>query len=199
MIWFVLDYDTYKHAIIEIDKQRDRGAGIIAASILQDHLLQAIRSRFHRNPSLEANLFKTGGPIGSFATQIDLGFLLGIYPNHIRERLHLIRLIRNDFAHNVQPASFRSQRDRCAKLKMSHSQESRSFKTFLDEGIKSSGIAVEARTDLFEVTNNPRTQYIRAVQQMTFLLTIMAKVAVGPQVWVEKKNGGFRFCVASKI
>lgn len=198
MIWFVFDYDTYKHAIFEIDKQRDRGAGIIAASILQDHLLHAIKSRLQRNPSLEASLFKMSGPIGSFATQIDLGLLLGIYPNHIRERLHIIRLIRNDFAHNVQPASFRSQRDRCAKLRTSkRSRGMQPFQKNLDDILKSGDHGFDIRSDLFEVSNNPRTQYIRAVQQITLFLTIMSQVAVGPQAWIEKSNGDFRFARSS--
>lgn len=57
----------YSHAFSEIKRQRDRGAGIIAAAILQDQLKFAIKTRFDKHPKLEAKMFKSDGPLGSFA------------------------------------------------------------------------------------------------------------------------------------
>jgi hypothetical protein len=42
MTWFVSHNTKYRHAMNEIPKQRDRGAAIVATSILEEHLFEAI-------------------------------------------------------------------------------------------------------------------------------------------------------------
>src|SRR5262249_15079476 len=116
-MWF-FDASKYPKLIEEIDKQRDRGAAILAASVLEDHLTQIIKTRLERNPKIESRMFKGYGPLASFAAKIDLGFLLGLYSPHVHKQFGYIREIRNEFAHNLQPLSFRSQRikDLCSHL-----------------------------------------------------------------------------------
>lgn len=162
----------YTHTYREINKQRDRGAGIIAAAVLQDILLEAIKSRLDRGTPIEPNLFKQGGALGSFGTQIDLGFLMGLYPETIRKSLHIVRVIRNDFAHNVHPVSFRSQRDNCAKLRL-NKVEARKLNSMFVEMVKSQ-TEEPVTLGFTRSSTNPRTQYINFVQAMTLFLSIMA-------------------------
>jgi hypothetical protein len=182
-MWVTLPDKDYRHADSELKKQRDRGAGIIASAILQDHLLAAIKTRLTVGSEVEANMFKTSGPIGSFGTQIDLGFLLGIYPNYVREQMHLIRLIRNEFAHNVQPVSFRSQRARCAKLNLPKGAGkpmqkvwAEIRKTQTDPGPPLSG---------FRSSKNPRRQFINATMQLTLLLASVTLLARPEGPWIK--------------
>lgn len=114
-------------------------------------------------------MFKQSGPLGSFAAQIDMGYLLGLYPDYVRDKLHTIRLIRNEFAHNVQPVSFKSQRDSCSKLK-----PKREATRDVNANLRNIAKAVGAKTSFttFKSSTNPRTQYIRAVQQITLLLNV---------------------------
>src|SRR5215211_7652703 len=100
MSWFVLDDNKYRHAIKEIPRQRDRGAGLIATSILEDHLMAAIKARLEQNDDIQNKVFKGYGPLASLHAKIDIGFLLGLYPLDIHAQLHEIRELRNDFAHN---------------------------------------------------------------------------------------------------
>lgn len=64
MAWFVSRPESYFKSLDEIKKQRDRGAAIIAAAVLEDHLLEAIQSRLHKNEKVEAKMFKGLWPAG---------------------------------------------------------------------------------------------------------------------------------------
>jgi hypothetical protein len=116
MSWLLLDDSRYRHATKEIPRQRDRGAGLIATSILEEHLMAAIKARLDKNDNIQNKVFKGYGPLASFHAKIDLGLLLGIYSSSVHAFLHEIRELRNDFAHNPLPVSFRSQRARCDRL-----------------------------------------------------------------------------------
>jgi len=49
-------------------------------------------------------------PIPTFAVKINLGYALGIYEEHIRDELKLIKTIRNAFAHSAAELDFSDQR-----------------------------------------------------------------------------------------
>ena len=189
MTWFLNDPTKYRHALKELPKQRDRGAAIIATSILEDHLILAILSRMHRDADAEGRMFKGYGPLNTLASRIDLGLLLGIYPRRHWEILHIIRNIRNEFAHNMQPTSFRSQRALCAKLgasKSAHRSFNKSFKSI-------TGRPDVPLLDMFRITKNPRTQFIRSVQQITMILSLSIALAEkdnakGPRMWLKERT-----------
>ena len=94
----------------EIDRQEDRAAAIIAAAFFEDRLTLAIRERLVDDPRVVNPLFKGTGPLATFSAKIDLAYLLGIYGAPQRSILHAIRNIRNEFAHNLTPLTFESQK-----------------------------------------------------------------------------------------
>lgn len=102
----------------EIERQEDRAAAIIAAAFFEDRLTLAIRERLVNDPRVVNPLLKGTGPLASFSAKIDLAYLLGIYGAPTRATLHTIRNIRNEFAHNLAPLTFESQKikDMCATL-----------------------------------------------------------------------------------
>ena len=183
MTWIVLEDKDYKHAFQEIKKQRDRGAGIIATSILQDHLLAAIRTRISYHRNIADNMFKGAGALSDFGTQIDLGYLLDLYSDFVREQLHIIRVIRNDFAHNSQPVSFRSQRSKCAELTPPR-QASRVWR----EKIKPSERKNIMKLTSLYYSNNPRVQFLNAIKRYTMHLTIQTMQARTTDVWRRHPN-----------
>lgn len=110
--------DPNDNAIIEeIEKQSDRGAIIISTAFLEKRLEEAIK--LHLKPDIDpvanGKMFKGYGPLASFAAKIDLGFLLQIYPEEVRDLFHAVRNIRNDAAHETTAISFEmpSVRDKC--------------------------------------------------------------------------------------
>lgn len=46
------------------------------------------------------------GPLDTFSSKINLGYALGIYKDEVRENLHIIRTIRNAFAHSRKIIDF---------------------------------------------------------------------------------------------
>jgi hypothetical protein len=57
MAWITND-QTYTDVVAEIERQRDRGAALVAAALLEEHLLLAIRSALTRHESVEQKMFQ---------------------------------------------------------------------------------------------------------------------------------------------
>jgi hypothetical protein len=117
MSWLVED-NSYGEVIAEIERQSDRAASLIAASLLEDRLLKLIKSTLVGHKTIEDKMFKGSGPVASFSAKIDLAFVMGLFDDDVHKRMHTIREIRNEFAHNVRPLHFASQRPKalCANL-----------------------------------------------------------------------------------
>ncbi len=98
--------------IDEIEKQTDRGAAIIAAAVIEDVLERLITARFVELPSKrkKALFDQSNGPLSSLSSKIELGFALGLFNEERRGSLHLIREVRNTFAHTMDPISFEDPR-----------------------------------------------------------------------------------------
>lgn len=97
----------------------DRAVAIIGGSLVDVALTEALERHWHSEPELTERLFSPGGPLGVFSTKIDLGFLTGLYGRDAQRELHIIRGIRNDFAHKLTTVDFKNQSvmDRVKNLK----------------------------------------------------------------------------------
>lgn len=120
MAWTIRN-ETDKAIILEISKQTDRGAALIATAYLEERLTDAIKARLVRDVKLENTLFKGSGPLASLSAKINMGFLLGIYEQDIRRFLHTVKDIRNAFAHRPEPMNFKTQKikDLCCNVDIS--------------------------------------------------------------------------------
>jgi hypothetical protein len=116
-MWSISDprHDAILH---EIGRLEDRGAALVAASLLEGELLETIKCAYRRDRSIEGAMFKGYGPLASLSAKIDLGYLLWLYPESSRKLLHRIRTIRNIFAHSSDHMTFETQkiRDLCLSL-----------------------------------------------------------------------------------
>jgi hypothetical protein len=93
--------------IDELEKQSDRGAGIIAAAFIEEILELVILNRLRPLSSdKHRNLFKGNSPLSTFAAKIDIAYAIGIINDLGHIQLHLIREVRNRFAHRIQPLDF---------------------------------------------------------------------------------------------
>jgi hypothetical protein len=96
-------------AMKEIQAQTDRGAAIIASSLIENSLRDALVARFlPLNNEFRDNMFGSRGFLGSFAAKIDMGLAVGLYQRPAHRDLTQIRRVRNEFAHNIEPLSFES-------------------------------------------------------------------------------------------
>ena len=91
----------------ELHKQTDRGAGIVAAAVLEDALETTIEQRLlELSADRREKLFGRLAPLSTFSAKIELGFALGLFSNEGRKALDMIRDVRNKFAHEMKIITF---------------------------------------------------------------------------------------------
>jgi hypothetical protein len=94
--------------LAELKTQSDRGTAVIAAAVLDDLLEMLLTARFvEMGGERHENLFKkTGAPFSSFSSKIETCFAVGVIGNEARLAMHLIREVRNEFAHRIEQITF---------------------------------------------------------------------------------------------
>jgi len=103
----------------EFNKESDRAAVIISAAMLDTALETLVKKKLVKVSKSEENLIgEPYAPISSFAAKINLAYRMGLISANLCHGLHVIRDIRNDFAHNIEECSFQKQgvRARVTKL-----------------------------------------------------------------------------------
>jgi hypothetical protein len=164
--------------VAEIERQPDRGGGSRSSRSTRRAVAPYHQISSHSHESVEQKTFQGDGPLATFSAKIDLGLLLGLYTPQIHKQFHRIRKIRNEFAHNMKPITFRSQkvRDLCANLKFGPRAQRIFFEPF--ERMEP-GDFKDIATELAKVlrpTNVPRRQFMRSVQFLMVLLALMRVV-----------------------
>jgi hypothetical protein len=88
-----------------LDYESHRGCALAAAAFLDERLKQLLGASFI--PECVEELLEGGAaPLGTFTARILAAKALGLLPPKAARDLHLIRKIRNEFAHNLDCASF---------------------------------------------------------------------------------------------
>jgi DNA-binding MltR family transcriptional regulator len=103
-LWSLEDFEIIKREIIA---QTDRGAAVLAASLLDEHLKWAIDRLFVEMSNKDAkSIFDGTGPLSTFKGRTDICFALGVIDQACRRDLGIIGRIRNRFAHRVEVITF---------------------------------------------------------------------------------------------
>ena len=97
------EFMDFRTSLIE---ESDRGSVLMAAAFIEDKLGYLLESYFVENEKICKQLLKGNGALATFSSKIDLTFLLGLIPKNIFDDLHLLRKIRNEFAHTASKISF---------------------------------------------------------------------------------------------
>lgn len=87
--------------------ESDRACVILGGALLDAALETLLRARLLPCAASEDPLFDgANAPLASFSSRIELSHRIGLIDASFARNLHLIRRIRNDFAHNVTGCSF---------------------------------------------------------------------------------------------
>lgn len=102
----------------EFNNESDRGAALVAASMLDERLEAILRSFFTDAPASKDLLSGFNAPLGTFSARASAAMALGLLQEHEFKEITLIRKIRNEFGHGWQTISFESGRvaDFCRQL-----------------------------------------------------------------------------------
>lgn len=91
----------------EFSKESDRASVILAVAMLDEALESLLRCHLVAIASSSDSLLDGAyAPISTFSARIDLSFRLGLISSRFSRDLHIVRRIRNEFAHNVTGCSF---------------------------------------------------------------------------------------------
>jgi hypothetical protein len=96
------------HVLEELKNDNDRAVIIVGGSLLEHALEQLIKSRL-REPASQKEaslLFSDIGIIGSFYRKILTAYFMRLIGPYTRKDFDLIRKMRNEVAHNMNPVSF---------------------------------------------------------------------------------------------
>lgn len=113
--------NLFAHVTNELLQESDRGSVILSFAWIDEELTRVLQK--FCLPSIskidkDDELFGIGRPAGEASTKINLAFRLGLIRSHVHQSLHLIRRLRNDFAHRSSKLTFdtASVRDRIRTL-----------------------------------------------------------------------------------
>lgn len=110
--------EDFEIFVSEFRNESDRAAVILGASKI-DSLLSMMLDKFLLPcPNSTDNLLSNNGPLATFSSKIDMCYRLGLIDSHFCRNIHLVRRIRNSFAHEVYGAKLNSgsHRDRVKSL-----------------------------------------------------------------------------------
>lgn len=99
-----------QHLVSELSRDDDRALAIVALAMIDEALSIRISVAMAvEAATVDTLLFKAGsGPLGTLSSRIDLLFCLGLLTEEERRNLHLMRKIRNEFAHDTASLSFQT-------------------------------------------------------------------------------------------
>jgi hypothetical protein len=98
-----LDYGN--KILQEFFAESDRSAAILIGAEI-DIQLERILSHFLLPPLKKSSAFLQDGPLGSFSARIEMIYRIGLIPEEWHHDLHVIRKIRNEFAHGPSGLDF---------------------------------------------------------------------------------------------
>ena len=99
-------------------QESDAGCALLGAALLDDCLEALLRASFVNDVQVMKRLLEVNHPLGTFASRIDVGYCLGLITQDECDELHVVRKIRNYFAHQRRKMTFSKAtvKDLCRNL-----------------------------------------------------------------------------------
>ena len=112
------DWSTFREFVNEFRDESDRAAVLLGAAKLDQILFQLLQRRLLPSTTGRDSLLDGDSALGTFSARINACHRLGLIDGEYARALHLIRRIRNVFAHEVSGCSIRTggHRDRVRDL-----------------------------------------------------------------------------------
>lgn len=90
----------------EFNPESDRGAVLVAASLLDDRLKRILQAFFLDSKVSRDLLDGVNAPLGTFSARISAAFALGLIEKNEIDELNLVRKIRNEYGHKWKEVTF---------------------------------------------------------------------------------------------
>jgi hypothetical protein len=167
-MWIMENGET-ADVLSQISEQPPRVGAIVMGAMLEERLRAVLETRFAADTKVTRSLFEFG-PLGSFASKIDLCYLMKVYSKEAKDDLHAVRKIRNVCAHSKTVIDYSAQPivDHCKRL------------TFPEryQQVREPFLKLFQEIDL----KNPKHRFFRTCQIFNNLLIVAASNPHGLQV-----------------
>lgn len=101
------DLEYFSKFLKEFQGETDRGAALVGAALLDEQLLELLKSHLLKKKQSKELLEGGTAPLGTFSARIKASYCLGLITDLEHKELQLIRKVRNEFAHHVHGLSFK--------------------------------------------------------------------------------------------
>lgn len=110
--------EEFSKFALDFKNESDRAAVILGAAKLDIILFQILQNYLKPAPSGKDELLEGDSPLATFSSRINMCHRLGLITDEFARALHLIRRIRNSFAHEMSSVSLDSgaHKDRIREL-----------------------------------------------------------------------------------
>lgn len=92
--------------LASFNKESDRGAALVAASMLDERLEQILNAFLIESSAAKELTSGFNAPLGTFSSRASAAAALGLIQDNEFKEITLIRKIRNEFGHGWEPLSF---------------------------------------------------------------------------------------------
>lgn len=94
----------------QLSLESERGSAIVGAALIDDALEEMLKTLMIASAQKDDELFNGPyAPLSSLSAKIDVAYRTGLISPNVRASFHLIRKLRNDFAHVSLQINFESQ------------------------------------------------------------------------------------------
>ena len=101
-----MDREGFRKFFEEFMSESDRAALVLGVAQMDELLREILEKRLI---DAKKSLFDFNGPFGTFSARIDSAYVTGVIDKDLKSKLHMIRKIRNECAHNIEGVDFSSQ------------------------------------------------------------------------------------------
>ncbi|MHB9072365.1 MAG: hypothetical protein ACYC6G_02450 [Desulfobaccales bacterium] len=91
--------DAFRSFHRQLSEESERGTVIVAVALIEDALTNILKARLCPSLDRDDELFGGCAPFREFATKIDLAYRIGLITKERRRTFHILRKLRNRFAH----------------------------------------------------------------------------------------------------
>lgn len=98
----------FQEFLDELAAESDRAAALLAGAYLDSRLELLLRSRLVSDEPMIRKLFESNGALSTFSSRISIAYGAGLIAQRTALDLHLVRAIRNDFAHKLHGLTFQA-------------------------------------------------------------------------------------------
>ncbi len=97
----------WKFLLEQFQKESDRAAVILVVSIIDENLQTLVKTHLVPTASSNDSLFDSAtSPLSNFSSKIDMAHRIGLISGKFARDLHIVRKIRNSFAHDIYGCNF---------------------------------------------------------------------------------------------